>query len=113
MYADVGDVVDGVDDSRRLRASMRMRLAGESNVVLEKAEVLGAGLGEVPRVMDSSREWNLRLVVAKASGGREEVVVVVGAVDGVLDASCAASSVLELGVLGTGCTISDMPIVCT
>jgi hypothetical protein len=86
-------VVDGVDDSRRLRASMRMRFAGESNVVL------GADLEEVPRVMDSRREWNLRLVVAKASGGREEVVAV-GAVDGVLGSYRADDSDAGLGVLG-------------
>jgi len=111
MYADVGDVVDGVDDSRRLRASMRMRFAGESNVVLEKEEVLG-GLGEVPRVIDSRREWNLRLVVAKASGGREEVVVVVGAIVGVLGASCAGEFSPGLGVLGEAATTSAISVVC-
>jgi hypothetical protein len=98
----VGDVVDGVEDSRRLRASMRMRFAGESKVVLEKEEVLGAGFEALPRVMDSRREWNLRLVVAKASGGREVVVVVVSAVEGVFGASCAGDSGLVFGVLGEG-----------
>jgi len=108
-------MVDGVDASRRLRASMRMRFAGESNVVPEKEEVLGADMEEVPRVMDSSREWNLRLVVARASGGREEVVVVivvVSAVFGVFGATCADGLDPGLGVLGEAWTTSAMSIVC-
>jgi len=90
---------------------MRMRFAGESNVVLEKEEVLG-GLGEVPRVIDSRREWNLRLVVAKALGGREEVAVVVGAVEGVLGESCAGEFGPGLGVLGEASTTSAISVVC-
>jgi len=93
---------------------MRMRFAGESKVVLEKEEVLG-GLGEVPRVIDSRREWNLRLVVAKASGGREEVVVVVGAVNGVFRtvASCAGELGPGFGVLGEASTTSAISVACS
>jgi hypothetical protein len=77
MYICVADVavVEDEDDSSRFRASSRMRLAGLSKL-LEPSKLLPlrgtmVGLGADEPVMESSREWNFRLVVAKASGRDE------------------------------------------
>jgi len=75
------DVVLAVEASNRLRASSRMRFAGESNVLPEVGVEDAAVALEVVRVMESRREWNFRLVVASASG-RCNVPTVVLANDG-------------------------------
>jgi len=75
MYADVVDVVVEEDTSSRLRASRRMRFAGESNVLPEIGIVEDeVALVEV-RVRESRRVWNFRLVVASASGRCDVVFV--------------------------------------
>lgn len=67
------------DASSRLRASRRMRLAGESKALPE----MGTAEDEVTlvdvRVRESRRVWNFRLVVASASGRCD---VVSASVDG-------------------------------
>jgi len=59
-----------------------MRLAGESNVLPDIGVEDDAVALDVVRVSESRREWNLRFVVASASGRCDAVTVVVVAEGG-------------------------------
>jgi len=93
------EVVLAEETSNRLRASSRMRFAGESNRLPEIGVEDVAVALEVVRVRDPRREWNFRFVVAKASGRCDVVLAVVddggegGARDGVAGIEVSASMV--------------------